>query len=1124
MKKEKNMPRTALVACTRLVDFAGAEIVSLEIAQALKNLGIEVELAALEIGAPFEEEIKSSGIKYINLSKSSIAGRSFDLIWVSHHVVAYHLLMKEKIVTKIGIYSSLSHFEPLESPPLSALLFSRYIVNSEENFNHFKDHYPDLKNRLNIFPNSAPKIFLNAYRKTIDQEINSVAVISNHPPKEIFELMDDLRKNGIEVDLIGIQGVQTRVNPDLLSRYSAVISIGKTVQYCLATGTPVFCYDHFGGPGWITHESIEIASKKNFSGRCTIIRRTSDDLCLEFLSGFNCALTQRETLKDFCHEHFNLEENVLDILNIANDVELMINLSETDIEALSRESELFLNLRQVIANCQSTIFHCNEKNSELLQSEIEIEIRVAALSDAVIEREAVISALSVSAFEREVVISTLSAAAIEREVVLSALSSAAIEREAVISTLSAVTVKREQLIAVLSQSVADGDERIAAICRSNSWKITTPIRWISRKRHSIFQNITIQIFWFKFLIMKSLQVVRYQGFSVLLKKSSIYLGGVWRRKITSLKFRNIFNSVRSEIIDLKNKNPMISFIIPIYDRTDVLRTAIQSALNQSYLSIEVILVTDGSPPETLKVVNEFIDDSRVKIFNFPLSSGNAVRGRNKGILEANGEYIAFLDSDDIAISNRIELSLPLLQSGAADVVYGAWRVLLDGTRAIDGLVNGQVIYSPDCDFELLRKICVPCQSTIMVRKELLHRAGFLKPKMKYREDHELWIRLAHFGGIFKSISHPLVDLRLHAGNNELNFKKDDLHWEALLTEEYMKPALVPKKIAFIIAGIGISGGLVVVLKHANFLISIGHDVSIINVGEAGTPIWAGSNSVPIIDINDKRNYIFEKIEILFSTFWITCDWLAKIPSKRKAYFIQSDERLFYDDPALKMRVATTYTSSYEFVAIAGWICEFLDKEFSKKSHLVPNGIDLKIFYPSEPMVLKGKRLRVLIEGPIVIPFKGVADAYAAIEALDCEIWIVSSAGKPDPGWRVDRFFESVSFEDMPKIYSSCDVILKMSRVESFSYPPLEAMACGCAVVVCKVSGSMEYIVDDINALVVEQGDIDGASNAVQLLLEDSVLRARLINEGYKTVKNWSWEHSFDAMLKFVDEFSFNDVH
>jgi len=195
----------------------------------------------------------------------------------------------------------------------------------------------------------------------------------------------------------------------------------------------------------------------------------------------------------------------------------------------------------------------------------------------------------------------------------------------------------------------------------------------------------------------------------------------------------------------------------------------------------------------------------------------------------------------------------------------------------------------------------------------------------------------------------------------------------------------------------------------------------------------------------------------------------------------------------------------------------LEKEFSKKAYYVPNGLDTTVFYPDTPLVPKNPtRPRVLLEGPIIVPFKGMDDAYAAVESLDCEIWIVSSAGKPKKHWRCDRFFEAVPFAEMRKIYSSCDIFLKMSRVEGFFGPPLESMACGCAVIVSKVTGWDEYIIDNGNALVVAQADIYGAQSAVSKLIRDHALRAVLVKAGYETVKNWSWERSLDAMLAVVE--------
>ncbi|MES1383972.1 glycosyltransferase family A protein, partial [Vibrio cholerae] len=118
---------------------------------------------------------------------------------------------------------------------------------------------------------------------------------------------------------------------------------------------------------------------------------------------------------------------------------------------------------------------------------------------------------------------------------------------------------------------------------------------------------------------------------------------------------------------------LVSVIIPIYDRTWELKEAIQSILDQSYEKTELILICDGSPQETINIVDEYQSNDKVKIFKYPTSSGNAVRGRNKGIKEANGEFIAFLDSDDIADVNRLKNSVSFLNDNKNYAgVYGAW--------------------------------------------------------------------------------------------------------------------------------------------------------------------------------------------------------------------------------------------------------------------------------------------------------------------------------------------------------------------------------------------------------------------------------------------------------------------
>ena len=558
----------------------------------------------------------------------------------------------------------------------------------------------------------------------------------------------------------------------------------------------------------------------------------------------------------------------------------------------------------------------------------------------------------------------------------------------------------------------------------------------------------------------------------------------------------------------------VSVVMPVYDRTDMLREAIESVLAQSYRHFELILVLDGSPEETRRVAHEYARHPKVRIFEFPLPSGNAVRPRNKGIKEARGDYIAFLDSDDIATPGRLALAVSVLDRDEADVVYGAWRARLDGTRQVDGLIDGQLVVSPDCDAAMLREICVPCLGTVMLRRSLVLSAGYLKPVMQYREDHELWARLANRGARFKALPQPLVTLRLHAGNNELNFKRDDAHWHELFMREHEHPGPKVQKIAFLVDGLGVSGGMAVIMQHALHQQRRGHDVLLVNIGaDAGRPAWWRGCPIPVVKLGPDAPQLLANIDVLVATFWTTAAWLGCIDARRRIYFVQSDERLFYDEAQLKQTVAASYRLDCEYVVVSEWLRDMLGG-FGQEAVVVSNGVDPAAFFPGETR--PGGRFRVLLEGAPGLPIKGMADAYDAVAELDCEIWIVSPDGEPPARWRRDRFFEAVPAAQMQQIYAACDVLVKMSRVESFCLPALEAMACGCCVVVAEVAGGIEYLRDGSNALVTPAGDVDAARSALERLMTDRELRERLRQGGFETANRYSIAQSWGAFDSVID--------
>lgn len=316
----------------------------------------------------------------------------------------------------------------------------------------------------------------------------------------------------------------------------------------------------------------------------------------------------------------------------------------------------------------------------------------------------------------------------------------------------------------------------------------------------------------------------------------------------------------------------------------------------------------------------------------------------------------------------------------------------------------------------------------------------------------------------------------------------------------------------------ISGGTMVVCEHANRLIRRGYNVLLVDnllAGENRFHLNWFANLAPMV-VPISRIYFDVFADAVMATHWTTAYTAIELPAYRHFYFVQSDETRFNSPGSVESIMAReSYRMPFEFLTIAQWLQRWLEDQFGKTSRYIPNAVNEELFYPDAPLKPKGKKLRVLLEGPIDVPFKGMEDAFRAVQDLDCEVWCVSSLGKPKRGWHCDRFFHRVPFHQMRRVYSSCDVLLKMSRIEGFFLPPLEMMACGGTVVTGKVTGYDEYIVDGHNGLVVETGDVEAARGCLQSLIDDRSLLEALKGHGAETVAQWRWDRSNEALHQIL---------
>jgi hypothetical protein len=335
-------PRHALVATSRLVELAGSEILAIEVAEWFAANAFAVTLAAFDIAPSLRRACEANGIPCVDLTREPLDRKSYDCAWYQHGVMADYLTHGLKVTAARVAAISLSHMEPLETPPSPDVPVSAYLVHTLENEAYFRERYPAYCRRLAVFPNAAPRPFFDAFGKARNPTLTNLAIVSNHVPDEMIEAAALLRARGVNVVLYGPLGQRTRITADVLKTYDAVVTIGKTVQYALAAGVAVFCYDHFGGPGWINRTTFDAACAKNFSGRCQPVRQTAETLADNLLNGYAAARAEAAFLHEKAEELFDFDKNMRALWAGLPEATPTESLSPTARQVLANNGALFM--------------------------------------------------------------------------------------------------------------------------------------------------------------------------------------------------------------------------------------------------------------------------------------------------------------------------------------------------------------------------------------------------------------------------------------------------------------------------------------------------------------------------------------------------------------------------------------------------------------------------------------------------------------------------------------------------------------------------------------------------------------------------------------------------------------
>lgn len=218
--------------------------------------------------------------------------------------------------------------------------------------------------------------------------------------------------------------------------------------------------------------------------------------------------------------------------------------------------------------------------------------------------------------------------------------------------------------------------------------------------------------------------------------------------------------------------PVVSIIMPAYNVEDFIALSVDSVIEQSFTDWELIIVNDCSSDATAEVVAKYLEDKRIKLINNQVNMGGA-GSRNIAIEAAKGRYLAFLDSDDLWTSDKLDKQISFMQQNNIGFSFAGYSTINEKSDLLDKIeVPSRVNFS-----KLLKHNYVGCLTAIY---DTLPFGKIYMPAVKKRQDFALWLELLKRFEFAYGLNINLGYYRIRAGSLSAS-KKDALkyYWRVL---------------------------------------------------------------------------------------------------------------------------------------------------------------------------------------------------------------------------------------------------------------------------------------------------------------------------------------------------------
>jgi glycosyltransferase involved in cell wall biosynthesis len=205
---------------------------------------------------------------------------------------------------------------------------------------------------------------------------------------------------------------------------------------------------------------------------------------------------------------------------------------------------------------------------------------------------------------------------------------------------------------------------------------------------------------------------------------------------------------------------LVSIIMPAYNASDYIAETILSVKNQTYTHWELIIINDGSTDNTEKKIQPFLkDDIRIKYL--VKNNSGVSHSRNVGMNNAQGEYISFIDADDVWLENNLKEKLIAIKN--CDAVYSECELINENSKPINKKLTGANLPLLE-DILLLKGNYITAPSGVLIKKSTLDKIGNFDINLSNNADQDLWIRILLNDFKIKLIPKVLWYYRMHSNN------------------------------------------------------------------------------------------------------------------------------------------------------------------------------------------------------------------------------------------------------------------------------------------------------------------------------------------------------------------------